>query len=326
MTEKAVNAAAGDELAASLGRDVLEACAAPMIVFERRGRDVIVRYVNPAFARRTGYSVAEMAQIGWDGLHMDGGREQEMARLGAAMRQRRELAMAVRLYGKDGVTLSAELHVAPIGDGAASPPRYAVGVLRERTADTEYVSRLEREARYDPLTGLANRRLLAERGKRALAQALSEGHPLGIALLDLDDFKLVNDTLGHAAGDQVLCAVGARLARDVRPSDLVARVGGDEFVLLVHASSRFSLATILQRMREHIEEPIQLLGQSITVTCSIGVAVCPGNGDDLERLLEHADRAMYREKTGHRSSPAPVPVPVPVPTAAGPAPHHPSLV
>ena len=305
VPQNAVNTAAGGELTAALGHDVLEACAAPMIVFERRGRDFVVHYVNPAFARRTGYSVAEMAQIGWDGLYMDGGREHEMARLGAAMRQRREHAMALRIYGKDGVTFSAELHVAPIGNGAARPPRYAVGVLRERTADTEYVSRLEREARYDPLTGLANRRLLAERGKRALAQARSEGHLLGIALLDLDDFKLVNDTLGHAAGDQVLCAVGARLARDLRPSDLVARAGGDEFVLLVHANNRFSLATILERLRDHIAEPIRLLGQSITLTCSIGVAVCPGNGDDLDKLLEHADRAMYLEKARHRSGPAP---------------------
>jgi diguanylate cyclase (GGDEF)-like protein/PAS domain S-box-containing protein len=298
----AANTAASSELPASLGQYVLEACAAPMIVFERRGNDCLVRYVNPAFARRTGYSMVEVAQIGWDGLHMDEGREQGMARLRAAIGQRRELEMPLRIYGKDGVTFSAALEVSPVGDGAESTGSYAVGVLREMPADAEYVSRLEREAHYDPLTGLPNRRLLAERGKRVIAQALREAHLLGVALIDFDGFKLVNDTLGHAAGDQVLRTVGARLARDMRPGDFIARVGGDEFVLLVlEQKGHFSLASVIERVRGHIEDPIQLHGQSLTMACSIGVAVCPGNGDDLAALLRHADRAMYREKARNHS-------------------------
>jgi diguanylate cyclase (GGDEF)-like protein/PAS domain S-box-containing protein len=299
-----VNSAGSGELPAWLGHDVLEACPAPMVVVERHGRDCLLRYVNPAFALRTGYSLAEMVQIGWDALHMEGGREQEMARLCAAMQERQELEIPLRIYGKDGVTLSAALQVAPVADGGAGTPRYAVGVLRERKADTEYVSGLERAAHYDPLTSLPNRRLLAERGQQLLAQALRKGEMLGVLLLDLDDFKVVNDTSGHAAGDQVLCAVGARLARDFRPSDLVARVGGDEFVFLLQVKRHVSLASIVERVRNRIEQPIQLVGQSVTLACSIGVAICPRDGDRLDLLLEHADRAMYREKASHRSDSA----------------------
>jgi diguanylate cyclase (GGDEF)-like protein/PAS domain S-box-containing protein len=290
------------ELPVPLGQHVLEACAAPMIVFERSGSDCLVRYVNPAFARRTGYSVAEMGQIGWDGLLMDGGRERGMARLRAAVRERREIDMPLRIHAKDGVTFNAALHVSPVEDGAESPTSYAVGVLRERTADAKYVSRLEREAHYDPLTGLPNRRLLSQRGKRLIAQALRQDHLLGVALIDLDGFKAVNDALGHAAGDEVLRTVGARLARDLRAGDFVARVGGDEFVLLIlEAKSQFSLASVIERVRLHIEQPVQLHEQLLTMTCSIGVAVHPGDGADLAALLRHADRAMYREKARHRS-------------------------
>ena len=151
--------AGSNELPASLGHHVLEACAAPMVVFEDHASGCLLRYVNPAFARRTGYSAAEILQIGWDGLHMDGGRERGLARLRAAIRERRDLEMPLRIYSRDGTTFSAALQVSPVCDQGTATPRYAVGVLR-----------LERDAHYDPLTGLPNRRLLAERAKGALAR------------------------------------------------------------------------------------------------------------------------------------------------------------
>ncbi len=298
-----VRSLAPNELAASLGQQVLEACAAPMIIFERHGSDCLVRYVNPAFAIRTGYSTAEIARIGWDALHTDGGRERGVARLCAAISERRELAMPLRIYGKDGVTFSASLHVSPLPDaGGRCRSSYAVGVLREGTERAEYVSRLEREALYDPLTGLPNRRVLAERGERAIEQALRENYLVGVALIDLDGFKRINDTLGHAAGDELLCMVGARLARDSRAADLVVRLGGDEFVLLVQdANGDLSVASIVERVRRRIEQPIDLHGQSVSVACSIGVAIFPADGEDLGTLLKYADRAMYRHKARYRS-------------------------
>lgn len=273
-----------------------------MILFENRASDCVVRYVNSAFAHRTGHSTAKIGQIDWDGIHMDGGLERGLARIRAAIRERRQLKIPLRIQGQSGVTFSAALHVSPLADQSTGTPRYAVGVLRDQTSDIEYVSRLEREAHYDPLTGLPNRRLLAKGAAPAIAHAMRHNQRLGIALIDLDGFKLINDTLGHAAGDEVLCAVGARLARDVRPGDLIARIGGDEFVLLLHEANGFySLASVIERVRHRIEQPIHLHGQSITISCSVGVAVCPENGTDLKTLLKHADRAMYRQKAHRRT-------------------------
>jgi diguanylate cyclase (GGDEF)-like protein/PAS domain S-box-containing protein len=291
-----------DELPASLARRVLEASAAPMILFENRANDCVVLYVNPAFANRIGYSTDEIAQIGWDGIQMDGGREPGLAPLGAAIRDQRELEMPLRIHGKNGVTSRAALHVSPLADQGTTTQRFAVGVLRELTADLEYVSRLERDARYDPLTSLPNRRLLAESAARAIAHATNENQVLAVALIDLDDFKLINDTLGHGAGDEVLCAVGARLARDVRPGDLIARIGGDEFVLLLQeANGFFSLASVIERVTARIKQPIHLHAASITISCSVGISVCPTDGADLNTLLKHADSAMYRQKACQHS-------------------------
>lgn len=293
---------AGDALPASLTRLVLEACSAPMVLFESRADECIVRYANPAFSRRTGYSTAEIARIGWDGTDVDGEPGRAPRQLRAAILERREVDVSLRIYGKNGVTLAARLHVSPLADQGAATPVYAIGVLRDQTADIEYVTRLEQEARYDPLTGLANRRLLAESARQAIACATRENQLLGVALIDLDGFKLVNDTLGHTVGDEVLCAVGARLARDVRPGDLIARIGGDEFVLLLREANGFSsLGAVIERVRRRIEQPIHLHGQSITISCSVGIAVCPSDGEDLNALLERADDAMYRQKARRRS-------------------------
>lgn len=298
----AANPVTSDGLPPSLGELVLEASTAPMIIFEIRARDCLVRYVNPAFARQTGYSTADIARTGWDALHVDTGRGPGLARLCATIRERRELQVPLRIHRKDGVTLTAVLHVSPVGPAGASGPRYAVGVLREVTADSEYVRRLERDAHYDPLTGLPNRRLLAERAERALKRARRERQPLAVALIDLDDFKVINDTFGHAAGDEVLCAAGARLARALRAGDFAARVGGDEFVLLLkETNGDFSFASVVERVRRRIEAPMDFHGNSINVGCSIGVASCPTDGADLNTLLERADGAMYHEKACRRS-------------------------
>ncbi len=157
----------------------------------------------------------------------------------------------------------------------------------------------EFEALHDALTGLANRTLLAQRTDGAIQQARRHGTPLGLLLIDLDRFKPVNDTLGHACGDRLLQHVAARLAAAVRKQDTVARLGGDEFaVLLPEITGAADAVRVAERVHESLGIPVELDGLSLEVSSSVGVAVYPTDAGDADELLKHADIAMYVAKRG----------------------------
>jgi len=175
-------------------------------------------------------------------------------------------------------------------------------VLRELTALTARLDQQRQsamsQALTDPLTGLANRRAFDAALERALQAQAQSARPFALAHLDLDFFKQVNDTLGHAAGDAVLLHCAEVLAAEVRRGDLVARVGGDEFVLLLRGiTGRDQLTMLCERMIARIEEPILFEGRSCHVSASIGVAVSSGYAaGDADRLLAAADAALYQSK------------------------------
>jgi diguanylate cyclase (GGDEF)-like protein len=155
----------------------------------------------------------------------------------------------------------------------------------------------ERQAMTDALTGLPNRKRLAERAAEAFEEALDGGSP-GPALLlfDLDRFKEVNDTLGHHVGDHLLVLVGSRLTAAVREVDTVARLGGDEFAVLLPGTGGAAAEQTARRLLAELAEPIVLEGLLVDVHASVGVAVAPEHGHDLDELLQHADVAMYLAK------------------------------
>ena len=158
-------------------------------------------------------------------------------------------------------------------------------------------SRLQFSARHDPLTGLPNRALLADRLKTALARARREQGQLALLYLDLDKFKEVNDSFGHAAGDLLLQVVAHRLTQCVRESDTIARVGGDEFVVLLESIQVVEHAwAVAEKILDALNQPFKLEGGSRTILPSIGVAFYPEHGDEEQQLLEHADEAMYGAK------------------------------
>jgi diguanylate cyclase (GGDEF)-like protein len=158
-------------------------------------------------------------------------------------------------------------------------------------------------ARRDHLTLLPNRRAFEERLGAAIAQR-RDSERISVLYIDLDDFKPVNDRLGHAAGDKVLAACGERLRRCVRPTDFVARVGGDEFAAIVDASSAGGSGPIAARIVREIEAPYAVGGTTVRLGASIGVAVVPDDGTEVRDVVHAADEAMYRIKRQRRGAPA----------------------
>lgn len=167
----------------------------------------------------------------------------------------------------------------------------------------EMVSRLSHQANFDSLTGLPNRALLEDRLEQAVAVCGRTGRCLAVMLLDLDNFKAVNDTLGHYIGDNLLTEVAQRLSGILRKADTLARLGGDEFVVVAgNLHDCRDAALIAEEIVSRMNEPFQISGHEIFVTVSIGIAACPTDGDTFESLLKKADIAMYHAKKVGRNT------------------------
>ncbi|HTD29672.1 MAG TPA: diguanylate cyclase [Xanthomonadaceae bacterium] len=187
------------------------------------------------------------------------------------------------------------MQLVKLGDG--------VGLtVRDITAAHHATEEIRHRALHDPLTGVANRAGFESALTKAILEAKESGHVAALALLDLDDFKRINDSLGHAAGDQVLQHVATRLRKCIRPSDTVARLGGDEFVLVLPNINYPAGAEIVARkLIARIAQPIQVEGHTVAVTVSIGMSAYPHDGVDGAVLLKSADHAMYRAKRAGRN-------------------------
>jgi two-component system, cell cycle response regulator len=170
-------------------------------------------------------------------------------------------------------------------------------------AARNYSKQLEALALNDPLTGLANRRLLADRMAMALVHARRNNSAMAVVYLDLDGFKKINDTLGHGVGDILLKMVAARLLATVRAEDTVARLGGDEFILaLWHVSGSDYAATVAARAIATLAQPYDIEGHIVMITASAGVSIYPDHGEDEETLMKSADLALYAAKAAGKNA------------------------
>jgi diguanylate cyclase (GGDEF)-like protein len=176
-----------------------------------------------------------------------------------------------------------------------------IHVGRDITERREAEAAMRRMAYTDHLTGLPNRVLLADRATQAIARASRGGLVLALLYMDLDRIKAVNDGLGHTAGDELLRQVGVRLADAFRDEDTVARVGGDEFVLLVRVADVAEAGRVAQRLVDLIAAPYVIGGETASTSASVGVALFPGDGVTLEELTACADAAMYVAKEQGRN-------------------------
>lgn len=194
---------------------------------------------------------------------------------------------------RSGRTFPIEFSCAPITENGIVGAVFSFNDITDRKLSEEEIQKL---AFYDQLTGLSNRTLFYDRITQRVAQAGRDHHRLALMFLDLDDFKRVNDTMGHAAGDEFLKTIGQRLLQGSRQTDTVARLGGDEFVWFGEVSSEENARMIARKFLESIAKPVSLEGNELASTVSIGIALYPDSASDVVGLLKCADTAMYEAK------------------------------
>jgi diguanylate cyclase (GGDEF)-like protein/PAS domain S-box-containing protein len=287
-----------------LSREIVSGLLEGVMVVDTHTRVVLA---NEAAARLFGVSVGELVGRPLSGVPVDllddGGRllEVDSLPLARALRGEEVRSAVVRLVRRDGTLLWVEAHANPLVDEEGELYG-AVASYDDVTLRVEEDRRTRHEADTDPLTGLANRRALERTLSSALARASARGRVTAVLMLDLDGFKAINDSHGHAAGDAALREVARRLRRVVRERDLVARLGGDEFVVLLTdvGGSSGAAQEACERVDAALAQPIVLEHGEMTLGAAIGVATFPGDGADAASLLAFADRAMYAAKHRRR--------------------------
>lgn len=210
--------------------------------------------------------------------------------------------MECRMLREDGMEIWTNLH-AVVQHDAAGDPSYLIIQIADITEMKTSQNRMERMAFYDTLTNLANRRLFYDRLGQAVDHAQRSKHLSALLYLDLDQFKRVNDTLGHEIGDVLLQEVSTRLTSCVRKEDTVARLGGDEFtVLLFDIKSPSDASLVADNILTALRQPLNISGHQLVVTTSIGITIVPQDGTDPNSLMKNADLAMYRAKEHGRNT------------------------
>jgi diguanylate cyclase len=268
--------------------EILDLVPDAVCVVDAEGRFL---FVSAAFERIFGYAPAEaIGMRTFDLVHPDD-RAATMQAADEVMTGTLQRHFRNRYIHKDGRTVDIQWSARWMpGHGV----RIAVG--HEVTELRQAERQLEHRASHDPLTGLPNRHQLEHQLQRAIDHAGRTGDGLALLYLDLDGFKAANDRCGHAAGDRLLCEVAQRLQESLRHGDMVARVGGDEFVTLLPGCSAPAALTLADALRARLQPPYALPDGPIRLGASIGIACYPEDGTEPAALLAHADRAMYAAK------------------------------
>lgn len=283
-----------------LQREAMAASSDGIVIADAKEPDMPIVYVNAAFERMTGYAAAEVIGRNCRFLQGNESAQDGVQTMRAALQEGRACEVILRNYRKDGSLFWNNLRLAPVV-GANGQVTHFVGSQTDVTERIRAEQELAHRATHDGLTGLPNRGLLEDRLQHAIAQASRGDGRIGVAFVDLDNFKMFNDSIGHTAGDTVLKTIGDRLRTCLRSGDTVARLGGDEFVIVVEQlEDDAMLWDVGQRVLSAVAQPIELNGQAYEVGCSVGTAVYPRDGATPGSLIQHADFAMYKAKEDGR--------------------------
>lgn len=286
----------------------IEASVNAIIITSDSASDNLIEYVNPAFTRITGYSAEEVVGRNCRFLLGNDYEQLELENVRAAQRENKDSRALLRNYRKDGSLFWNDLQVSPVRDDEGKVTHF-VGILNDVTDSKRYQNELEHQSNHDTLTNLPNRNLMKDRIAQGIAYSTRYKQTLmAVAFIGLDNFKFVNDSMGHQAGDQVLKMVSNRLNDCIRSSDTAARLGGDEFVLVLfenpdeEESYHTSISALLQRVLHEVAQPYQIGSHEFFITCSIGFALVPVDGDTVDELLKNADMAMFSAKERGRNN------------------------
>jgi diguanylate cyclase (GGDEF)-like protein/PAS domain S-box-containing protein len=259
---------------------------------------------NPALARIYGYESAQELASGISDiqkqLYVDPNKRNEFVTL---MREQGSVQnFEAQVYRKNGEIIWISENARSVCNDEGNLLFYE-GTVEDVTERKNYERQIEYQATHDTLTGLPNRTLLADRLQQCMSLAERHHDKVAVAFVDLDQFKLINDSLGHHAGDQLLVSMAERLSNCVREYDTVVRLGGDEFVLLLTGLNKVEdISQSMRRVLEAVAQPCVIADREFVVSCSIGIGVYPDDGKDPNTLLKYADSAMYKAKQSGRNN------------------------
>ncbi|WP_445681828.1 two-component system response regulator [Radicibacter daui] len=261
--------------------------------------DFTVTTVNENCSVITGYRAADLTERPF--FKLPTSRNLPEYEVRAALKQDGHWRAEVETRRKNGEPMRTIVHIAAVTDSAGALTHY-VAVLSDMTSVRRVEAELAHLAHYDSLTGLPNRLLAMDRLEQSLRRARREKARMGVLFVDLDRFKAINDTLGHAAGDELLALAAHRMKGAVRKSDTVARLGGDEFMIILdEIHEPVDAAQVAQKLLEALSPAFMLSGHEAFISASIGISLYPGNGGDAETLISAADTAMYSAKQAGRN-------------------------
>ena len=258
--------------------------------------------VNSAFTSITGYTEAEVVGEMPGYLNFRLADKKKLRRIIRALQRRGRWQGELRNMRKNGEQYPLRLSLASVPEQDGRITHY-VGIFNDNSAFRDYEDRLKHLASHDMLTELPNRAAFETAGARAIRRAEATGGQMALLFIDLDGFKAINDTYGHAAGDAVLKLTGERIRRCLRTADAVARVGGDEFnVLLDEVGDGKEVAGLARMLLTTMSEPVDFQGQTVALSASIGISFYPRDATEIEALVTHADMAMYEAKSRGRNN------------------------
>ncbi|WP_421620670.1 EAL domain-containing protein [Alkalilimnicola ehrlichii] len=282
-----------------LAERVIDSSLEGIVITDAHAR---IEFVNPAFTHLTGYSLEEVA--GRTPAVLSSGRHPPSfyREMWQALQERGYWRGEIWNRRKSGALYLELLTITAITNDDGDTTHYA-GLFTDITHIRENERQIRQLAYYDPLTRLPNRRLLDDRLSLAIKHAHRHRQRLAVMFIDLDHFKQVNDTLGHAVGDELLLRVSERLREHLREDDTLARLGGDEFLALLPDLQEVDEAIrVTQRLIEAISQPYTIGDHDFRVGCSIGLSLYPDDGESPDALIRNADGAMYRSKTEGRNT------------------------